>query len=118
MCAILQLDGDGDVSLCAETASQPATPPPPPATLPPLTTPPPPSDPDTVKNLCTSCTAAPILNYERRIRIECLEKLVCKKCFTTASEYSLKYHFFKYMYGYCQVECNNMKYIPGDSGPT
>ncbi len=100
MDAIPQLDGD--VSLGVETASLPATPPPPP---PPTTTPPPPSDPATVKNFCTSCNATPIFNYERSICVTCLEKLVCKKCFTTATEYRLKYHFFKYMYNYCQVEC-------------
>jgi hypothetical protein len=83
MGAIPQLNGD--VSLSAETASLPATPPPPPAMLPPLKTPPPPSNPATVKNLCTSCNAAPTFNYERRICIKCLEKLVCKICFTTAS---------------------------------
>jgi hypothetical protein len=107
MGAIPQLDGD--VSLGAETVSLPATPQP--TTLPPLTTtPPPPSDPATIKSLCTSCNAPPIFNYERRICIECLEKLVCKKCFTTVSEYRPKNHFFKYMYDYCQVECNNEIY--------
>jgi hypothetical protein len=100
MGAIPQLDGDGDISLGAETTSLPAMPPPPPTT-----TPPPPRDPATVKNLCTSCNAAPIFNYERSICVACLEKLVCKKCFTTATEYRLKYHFFKYMYDNCQVEC-------------
>jgi hypothetical protein len=73
-------------------ALQPSTPLPPPAT------PPPPSDPAFIKNLCSSCVASPIFNYERRICKECLEKLACKNCFTTLPEYSLKYHFFKYMY--------------------
>jgi hypothetical protein len=103
MGAIPQLDGDGDVSLGAETASLPATPPPAPAP-PPTTTPPPPSDPATVKN-CTLCNAAPIFNYERSICVTCFENLMCKKCFTTATEYRLKYHFFKYMYDYCRAEC-------------
>jgi hypothetical protein len=107
MGAILQLDGDGDVSLGAETASLPATPAPPPTT-----TPPPPSDPATVKNLCTLCNAAPIFNYERSICVTCLEKLVCKKCFTTATEYRLKYHFFKDMYDYCQAECKKLNIYP------
>jgi hypothetical protein len=101
MGAIPQLEGD--VSLGAETASLPAMPPPPPPP-PPTTTPPPPSDPATVKN-CTLCNAAPIFNYERSICVTCLEKLMCKKCFTTATEYRLKYHFFKYMYVYCRAEC-------------
>jgi hypothetical protein len=98
MGAIPQLDGD--ISLGTETASLLATPPPLlPATLPPLSTLAPPHiNPATVKNLCTSCNAAPIFNYVCRICIECLEKLVCKKCFTTATEYRLKYHFFNYMY--------------------
>jgi hypothetical protein len=85
-------------------------PPPPPAT------PPPPSNPAVVKNLCSSCTASPIFNYERRKLKECLEKLVCRKCFTTSSEYNLNYHFLKYIYEYCQIECKQMKYIPGDPG--
>jgi hypothetical protein len=44
------------------------------------------------------------------------EKLVCNKCFITSSKYNLKYHF-RYIYEYCQIECKQMKYIPGDSGP-
>jgi hypothetical protein len=84
MGAIPQLNED--VSLGAETASLPATPPPPP---PPTTTPPPPIDPATVKNPCTLCNVAPIFNYERSICVTCLESLVCKKCFTTATEYRL-----------------------------
>jgi hypothetical protein len=106
MDAIPQLDGDGDVSLGAETASLPATPPPPPLSAPLVTTMPlPPNDSATVKNLCRSCNTAPVFNYERSICIECLEKLVCKNCFTRSSEYRLKYQFFKYIYDYCQVEC-------------
>ncbi len=59
MCAIPLLDGGGDASLGSETASQLATPLP--AMPPPLTTPSPPSDPATVKNLCSSCMASPVL---------------------------------------------------------
>jgi hypothetical protein len=78
MCAIPLLDGGCDASLGSETASQLASPPP--ATPPPLTTPSPPSDPATVKNLCSSCMASPVFNYERRICKECLEKSICTKC--------------------------------------
>jgi pyruvate/2-oxoglutarate dehydrogenase complex dihydrolipoamide acyltransferase (E2) component len=104
MGAIPQLDGD--VSLGAETGLLLATPLPPPPSAPLLTTTPlPPNDSATVKNLCRSCNTAPVFNYERSICIECLEKLVCKNCFTRSSEYRLKYQFFKYIYDYCQVEC-------------
>ncbi len=72
MCAIPLLDSGGDASLNSETASQLATPPP--ATPPPLTTPSPPNDPATVKNLCSSCMASLVFNYERRICKEYLEK--------------------------------------------
>jgi hypothetical protein len=88
MCPIPQLDGDGDVSLSSETASQPATPPPPPppATPPRLTPPPPPSDPAIVKNIYNSCVANPIFNYDRRKCKDSLKTLVCTKCFSTLSE--------------------------------
>jgi hypothetical protein len=104
MGAIPQLDGDGNVSLGAETASLPATPPPLPAP-PPAPTPPPPIAPATVKNPCTVCNVASIFSYERNMCATCLESLVCKKCFSSATEYRLRYHFFKYMYDYCQSEC-------------
>jgi hypothetical protein len=102
--AIPQFDGDGDVSLGAETASLPATPPPPQPPSP-TVTPPPATDPATVKNPCTLCNIAPIFNYERSVCKTCLESFVCKKCFTTANEYRLRNNFFRYMYDYCQAEC-------------
>jgi hypothetical protein len=96
MGAIPQLDGDGDVSLGAETASLPATPPPPP--------PPPPPPSDSARTYVLH--AMPLLSLiMNAVCVECLEKLVCKKCFTTASKFRLKYQFFKYMYDYSQVEC-------------
>jgi hypothetical protein len=98
--AIPQLDSD--VSLGAETASLPATPPPP---QPPSPTATPPPAVATVKNPYTLCNTAPIYNYERSVCKTCLESFVCKKCFTEANEYRLKYNFFRYMYDYCQAEC-------------
>ncbi len=96
MCAIPQFDGE--VSLGSEMTLQPATPPS--ATSPPPTAPSLPSEPATVKKLCSLCTVAPILNYKRRMFKECLEKLVCKKYLNRSPEYSLQYHFFRYIYEY------------------
>jgi hypothetical protein len=87
MCAIPQLDSDGNISLGSETASQPATPPllpPPPlqAMPPPPTTPPPPtpSDPATIKSLCIHV----LLLLSSTMSKECLEKFVGKN--------ALQYH--------------------------
>ncbi len=53
MCAIPQLDSDGDVSLGSETASSPSVPPPPS-----------PCDPASGKKKCSECNANELFNYD------------------------------------------------------
>ncbi len=99
-CAILQLDGDGDVSTCSEPAAQPSSP----VSSPSAPLPPSPGDQASGKKKCCDCSVKDIFEFDFKKCRDCIKKLICRKCFPSAQEYYLKYSF-KYILKYCQVEC-------------
>jgi hypothetical protein len=66
---------------------------------------PPPSNPASGKQKCCDCNVNDLYNYDFKKCQECIKKLICAKCFSSAQEYNLKYSF-KYILEYCQNECN------------
>jgi hypothetical protein len=71
LCAIPQLDGDGDISVCSEPAAQPSSPAPLPSVLP-L---PSPSIP--AKKKCSDCNINDLFNYDFQKCCDCIKKLIC-----------------------------------------
>jgi hypothetical protein len=96
LCAILQLDGDGDISVCSEPAVQPSSP----APLP--SAPPPPSPSIPAKKKCSDCNINDLFNYDFKKCCDCIKKLICSKCYSESKEYHLKYSI-KYILEYCQL---------------
>jgi hypothetical protein len=101
LCAIPQLDGDGNISVCSEPAVQLPSP----ASAPSPSAPPPPSPSGPAKKKCSDCNINDLFNYDFKICRECLKKLICSKCYSESKEYHLKYSF-KYILDYCQAECS------------
>jgi hypothetical protein len=87
LCGIPQLDGDGNVSVCSELALP----------LPLL------SDPASGKKKCCNCNFNDLFNFDLKKCRDCLKKLICTKCYSSAQEYHLKYSL-KYIFEYRQIE--------------
>jgi hypothetical protein len=103
LCAIPQLDGDSNVSVCSEPAAQPSSPASATSTSPSASPPPSPSSPAEKK--CSDCNINDLFNYDFKNCRDCLKKLICSKCYSESKEYHLKYSF-KYILDYCQAECS------------
>jgi hypothetical protein len=101
LCAIPQLNGDADISLCSEPVAQPSSP----ASIPLPSAPPPPSPSCPAKKKCSDCNINDLFNYDFKKFRDCLKKLTCSKCYSESKEYHLKYSF-KYILDYCQAECS------------
>ncbi len=52
------------------------------------------------KQKCCDCNVNNLLIYDFKKSLECIKKLICAKCFSSAQEYNLKYSF-KYILEYC-----------------
>jgi hypothetical protein len=61
------------------------------------------SDPASGKKKCCNCNVDDLFNYDFKKCRDCLKKLICTKCYSSAQEYHLKYSF-KYILEYCQTE--------------
>jgi hypothetical protein len=89
LCAILQLDGDGNVSVFSESPAQPSSPVSAPSTSGRL----PPSPSGLAKKKCSDCNINDLFNYDFKKCRDCLNKCFCRKFYSESLEYCLKHSF-------------------------